>query len=74
MPQVVQNVVQDLIFNLGLSKFMVFHDTVASLKAGDYSAAADHLTASLWFTQTGSRALEDVALLRGAAQKVGSAC
>jgi len=65
MPCDVQAVVQDVIFNLGLGSFMKFHDTIASLKAGDWQGAADNLEDSLWFHQTGSRAVEDVALLRG---------
>jgi len=64
MPCDVQAVVQDVIFNLGLRGFMEFHDTIASLKAGDWNGAADHLTDSLWFKQVGSRAVEDVTLLR----------
>lgn len=66
MPCDVQSVVQDLIFNLGLGGFSKFHDTIASLKVGDWAGAADHLSDSLWFRQVGSRAVEDVALLRGA--------
>lgn len=64
MPENVQSVVQDLIFNLGLAKFMGFKKTIAAFKAGDWDAAADHLTDSLWFRQVGSRAVEDVDLLR----------
>lgn len=65
MPADVQAVAQDLIFNLGLNGFMKFRDTIASLKAGDWSAAADHLKDSLWYRQVGSRGVEDVALLKG---------
>lgn len=67
MPADVQSVVQDLIFNLGLAGFLKFHDTIAALKDSDYQQAAQGLTDSLWFHQTGSRAVEDVALLRSAA-------
>lgn len=66
MPCDVQAVVQDLIFNLGLAGFSKFHDTITSLKSGDWKAGATGLENSLWFHQTGSRAAEDVALLRGA--------
>ncbi|WP_348269761.1 glycoside hydrolase family protein [Edaphobacter paludis] len=66
MPADVQAVVQDLIFNLGLAGFSKFNQTIAALKAGDWPGAADHLTDSLWFKQVGSRAVEDVALLRAA--------
>lgn len=66
MPCDVQAVVQDLIFNLGLGGFMKFKDTISSLKAGDWSGAADNLEHSLWHRQVGTRGIEDVALLRGA--------
>jgi GH24 family phage-related lysozyme (muramidase) len=66
MPADVQSVVQDLIFNLGLAGFSKFNQTIAALKANDYQLAANCLTDSLWFHQTGSRAIEDVALLRNA--------
>jgi lysozyme len=66
MPADVQSVVQDVIFNVGLGKFLTFVHTIASLRAGDWSGAADNLQDSLWFKQVGHRAVEDVALLRGA--------
>jgi hypothetical protein len=52
---------------MGLAGFSKFNQTIAALKARDWAGAADHLTDSLWFKQVGSRAVEDVALLRGAA-------
>jgi lysozyme len=67
MPADVQSVVQDLIFNVGLSGFLKFVDTIHCLETGDYPGAADCLQDSLWYHQVGSRAVEDVALLRGAA-------
>jgi lysozyme len=66
MPADVQSVVQDLIFNMGLAGFSKFKNTIAALRANDYQQAAQGLTDSLWFHQTGSRAVEDVALLRSA--------
>lgn len=69
MPADVQAVVHDLIFNMGLAGFSKFHDTIASLKAGDWNGAAGNLEDSLWFKEVGSRAIEDVALLRGAIQQ-----
>lgn len=66
MPCDVQAVVQDLIFNLGLAGFLKFHDTIASLKAGDWKGAADNLQDSLWARQVLNRAAEDIELLRNA--------
>lgn len=63
-PEKVQAVICDLIFNMGLGTFSKFHETIAALKAENWSGAADHLTDSLWFKQVGNRAKEDVALLR----------
>ena len=64
MPQNAQAVIADLIFNLGITTFQKFHQTIAALKVGAWTAAANCLTNSAWFHQVGSRAVEDVALLR----------
>jgi lysozyme len=66
MPQSVQAVIADLIFNLGETRFSKFVSTIAQLKAGNWKQAANDLTSSLWFHQVGHRATEDVALLRSA--------
>jgi GH24 family phage-related lysozyme (muramidase) len=66
MPDGVQAVVCDLIFNMGETRFRKFVSTIAVLKAGDWKQAANDLTSSLWFHQVGHRATEDVALLRSA--------
>jgi len=66
MPCDVQAATQDVMFNVGYGDFLGFKKTIASLKAGDWLGAADNLQDSLWFHQVGSRAVEDVALLRSA--------
>lgn len=63
MPADIQSVVQDLIFNMGISGFRKFHDTIAALQSGEWAGAAQALTDSLWYRQVGSRGVEDVALL-----------
>jgi len=68
MPADVQSVVQDLIFNMGLAKFSSFDETVPALQQGKYAEAADLLEKTLWYKETKSRAVEDVALLRGDAK------
>jgi GH24 family phage-related lysozyme (muramidase) len=65
MPETVRAVVCDLLF-MGEGTFLGFHQTIAALRAGDWKAAADDLTDSLWFRQVGSRGIEDVSLLRAA--------
>jgi lysozyme len=52
---VVRAVVNDLVFNMGLTKTLRFRDTLAALRAGDRAAAAKHLRASIWFQQVGVR-------------------
>lgn len=67
MPDTVQAVVCDLIFNLGWGRFQNFHQTIASLKAGNWKCASSNLEASLWFHEVGLRGPEDVRMLREAA-------
>lgn len=66
MPDVVQAVAVDLIFNMGLSVFRKFHDTISSLERGDWKEAATNLKNSKWFHQVGNRGVENTALLEGA--------
>lgn len=66
MPDTVQSVVCDLIFNLGLHGFWQFHATVASLKADDWKGAAANLKDSAWFHQVKSRGTDNVAILEAA--------
>ena len=64
MPEEAQAVITDLLFNLGMTVFLKFKKTIAALKIHDWKTAADELTDSLWFHQTGRRAKDDIALLR----------
>lgn len=66
MPDKVQAVVVDLLFNMGLPMFNQFHNTILSLKNGDWSAAAENLKESLWFHEVGTRATDDVGILESA--------
>lgn len=63
MPDGVQAVVCDLIFNLGITRFSKFVSTIGQLKAGNWKQAAGDLRSSLWFHQVKSRGTEDVAIL-----------
>lgn len=51
-----QMVVMDMIFNLGLTRFLKFPALNAALAAGDYIRAAHEMLDSKWYTQVGSRA------------------
>lgn len=66
MPDTVQAVACDLMFNLGLPRFAEFHATIASLNAGNWKAAAANLKNSAWFHQVKTRGTDDVAILEAA--------
>lgn len=51
-----QNVLLDLCFNMGIKTLLTFHNTLASVEAGDYAAAADGMAKSKWAKQVGKRA------------------
>jgi len=70
-------VICDLVFNMGLAGWMAFtgtrqllNEAQAAKNTGDADAhllfgeAADHLTASCWYTQVGNRAKRDVAMIK----------
>lgn len=63
MPEKVQAVICDLLF-MGEGTFLTFHQAIAAFKAGNWKCAADELVDSLWFKQVGTRATEDVEILR----------
>jgi GH24 family phage-related lysozyme (muramidase) len=56
-------VVCDMIFELGFSGFLAFHQVIAGLLARDWPAAIAGMKASKWATQVPSREENDVALL-----------
>lgn len=68
MPNVVQAVVVDMIFNMGAPAFSEFDATIAALNAGNWKLAATHAEQSLWAREVPSRAKDDVELLQTAAQ------
>lgn len=51
-----QMVVVDMIFNLGLTRFLKFPKLNAALAAGDILQVAHEMKDSKWYTQVGSRA------------------
>jgi lysozyme len=66
MPDNVQLVVIDMLFNLGRQKFQEFHGLIAALEAHDWRRAVNEMRASLWYGQVGSRAMDDIALVLSA--------
>jgi lysozyme len=54
----------DLTFNMGISGFMKFKNTLAAWVKRDYAGAAAGLEQSLWFTQVGRRGPRVVKMVR----------
>ena len=55
LPEIVQRVLVDMIFNLGATRFVKFKKMIAAIKAEDFHLAATEMKASLWYTQVGKR-------------------
>lgn len=55
-PPLVQRILTNLCFNLGITKLLKFKRTLGYLKADRYTDAADALMESLWARQVGRRA------------------
>lgn len=51
-----QDVVLNMVFNLGLYRFSQFHQTIKAIESGDYKKAAEQMRKSLWARQVGARA------------------
>ena|ERR1700679_819760 len=66
MPDAVQAVICDQIFNMGLPKFLGFVNEIADLKAGNYTQAAKDALDSEWAKQVPERAADDARLLEAA--------
>ena len=67
MPENVQLVVVDMVYNLGSAGFLEFHDMIAALGRRDWKAAAAAMKASAWYGQVQTRADDDIALMLAAA-------
>lgn len=66
MPEAVQLVVIDMLFNMGREKFLGFHRMIVALEAHDWRQMVNEIRASLWYGQVGSRAMDDIALVLSA--------
>lgn len=53
-----QAVIENMLFNLGRSRFMGFKKTIKYLASGDYKKASTEMLDSKWARQVGNRALE----------------
>lgn len=54
----------DMLYNLGMPRFMGFKKMLAALDTGDYEETAVQMLDSKWATQVGSRATELAEMIR----------
>jgi lysozyme len=59
-----QNVLIELVFNIGISRFLMFKRMIAALAAYDYDTAAKEMKDSRWYTQVGQRAVTMCEMMR----------
>lgn len=53
-----QNVICDMVFNMGMPRFLGFQKMLAAIDKKDWKAAADEMLMSRWAGQVGKRATE----------------
>lgn len=61
---VTRTVLLNMTFNMGLRKLLEFKNTLRFVREKDYARAASNMTQSLWYEQTGTRAIELVERMR----------
>lgn len=59
-----QDVLIDMVFNMGLPRVLGFKHMLAALAAKDWDGAADQMLESKWATQVGNRARELAQMVR----------
>jgi lysozyme len=59
-----QDVLIDMVFNMGLSRVQGFKMMLAALAAGNWHEAANQMLDSKWATEVGNRALELAEMIR----------
>ena len=55
LSEVRQRVLIDMVFNLGITRFMKFSRTIEAIAAGQYDIAAEEMLDSKWSRQVGKR-------------------
>jgi len=65
LPDAIQAVIVDMIFNLGAAGFAKFKNTIAAFERKDYLDAANEMQNSQWARQVPNRAKEDIQLVLG---------
>ena len=66
IPDVVQSVMTDMMFNLGSNRFSTFKHMINAVKDGNYKLAAKEAKDSKWCDQVGSRCEDNYNLLMNA--------
>lgn len=63
LPDRVQGVIVDMVFNLGGAGFAKFKRTIAAFERFDYCTAAAQMADSAWSNQVPNRAREDISIV-----------
>lgn len=66
-----QEVVVEMVFQLGMKGFQTFRKAIAAINAGDFNKAADEMLDSKWAQQTPNRARELADLMRAGDSEEG---
>jgi len=66
-----QDVLVNMVFNMGLPRVQGFKKMLAALEAGDWNVASAEMLDSKWASQVGNRALELAAMIRTGAYREG---
>ena len=65
-----QEVVANMVFNLGISRFREFKRMIAAIETGDYATAALEMRSSKWAAQVGERAEDLSAMMATGSEKL----
>ena len=72
MPVVVQEVVLNMCYQLGVTGVSKFRRAISALQEGDWDEAANEMLDSLWARQTPNRAKELSNIVRNQSEKISS--
>lgn len=64
LDEVRQDVLQDMCFNMGITRFMKFRKMLAAVELGDYNRAAEEMIDSRWAEQVKGRAVRLADMMR----------
>ena len=72
MPVVVQEVILNMCYQLGVTGVSKFRRAISALQEGDWDEAANEMLDSLWARQTPNRATELSNIVRNQSEKISS--